>query len=368
MELGFSEEQERLRETVRSQCLAHASSATVRAAETSVSGYPAGLWQALANSGVTAMGIDADYGGLGMGCLDRAIVYEELGRSLASVPLLESAGISALLLQLCGDEALQQAWLPGLASGDKLVVPAWQEAGCSPATDYWSCSAVAAAGKLQLQGEKVLVPFANSAVALLVALRHEGALALALVAADAVQLREQANHADQKLFALDLAGVEIDAAQMLSAGDAAGAWEQAMLQAQIAVAAQAIGGASSMLQMATEYARQRQQFGQAIGAFQSIAHYLADCATEIEGARYLVYQAAWACDQGRPYAKLALMAKLQATAVFRRSTVTGVQVHGGMGFSADADPQLYYRRAKHLQLMYWDPDYLEQRLAAEVLD
>ncbi|MCX2982557.1 acyl-CoA dehydrogenase [Halieaceae bacterium IMCC14734] len=368
MELDFSEEQERLRETVRKQCRDHASSTAVRAAETSASGYSTELWQALADTGITAMGIDPEYGGLGMGSLDSAIVHEELGRSLVSLPLLDSAGVCASLLQLCGSQALRQIWLPQIASGDTVLVPAWQEAACSPNTDHWECSAVTAAGKLQLHGEKVLVPFANSAAAVLVALRHKGALAFALVAADTLQLREQPNHADQKLFAVDFTGVEIDALAKLDAGDATATWEQAMLQTQIAVAAQAIGGASSMLQMANEYAQQRQQFGQPIGAFQSIAHYLADCATEIEGARYLVYQAAWACDQGRPYAQLAMMAKLQATAVYRRSTVTGVQVHGGMGFSADADPQLYYRRAKHLQLMYWDTDYLEQRIAAEILD
>ena len=84
----------------------------------------------------------------------------------------------------------------------------------------------------------------------------------------------------------------------------------------------------------------RVQFGQPIGAFQAIAHYLADAATEIEGARWLVYQAAWAADTGRPFAQLALMAKLQAGAVFRR--------------------------ARHQQLMYWDPAYLERRIAAGV--
>ena len=64
--------------------------------------------------------------------------------------------------------------------------------------------------------------------------------------------------------------------------------------------------------------------------------------------------------------QLALMAKYQATAVFRRTTVTGVQIHGGMGFSSEADPQLYYRRAKHLQLMYWQPRDLERRIADKV--
>ncbi|MFM7786161.1 MAG: acyl-CoA dehydrogenase family protein, partial [Gammaproteobacteria bacterium] len=110
-----------------------------------------------------------------------------------------------------------------------------------------------------------------------------------------------------------------------------------------------------------------EQFGQPLAAFQSVAHALADAATELEGARYLVYQAAWAADAGRPFGQLALMAKLQAGSVFRRISWKAVQFHGGIGFSLDADPQLYYRRAKHQQLMGWEPAWLEEQIARGVL-
>ena len=212
----------------------------------------------------------------------------------------------------------------------------------------------------------MLVPFANSAEAFIVLARCQGRIQGFLVPADLAELRVQPNHAEQNLHAVTFDQVRVPLDAGLPAAEFDQHWERAMLEGQVALAAQAIGGASRILEMATAYAKEREQFGQPIGAFQSIAHYLADRTTELEGARYLVYQAAWACDQEMPFTQLALMASLQATAVFRRATVTGVQIHGGMGFSSEADPQLYYRRAKHLQLMYWDPLYLEQRIAQEV--
>jgi alkylation response protein AidB-like acyl-CoA dehydrogenase len=136
----------------------------------------------------------------------------------------------------------------------------------------------------------------------------------------------------------------------------------------IALAAQAVGGAEAIHHMSNEYAKQRQQFGKPIGSFMAIAHYLADLIVKIEGARVLVCQAAWARDNGKPYKKLAAMAKMQACNVFREAAATGVQIHGGFGFTSEGDPQLYFRRAKHQQVTYWDTHFLEQRIARLVLE
>ena len=144
------------------------------------------------------------------------------------------------------------------------------------------------------------------------------------------------------------------------------AWDAGLTAMKIAVAAQAVGGADKALEMARDYACTRQQFGQPIGAFQSIAHYLADAAVNVEGARMLTFRAASAADDGDPSATWADLAKLKACQVYRDVSALSIQIHGGIGFTLEADPQLYYRRAKHLQLMYGDPLDLQER-AGEAL-
>src|SRR5580704_17612971 len=136
----------------------------------------------------------------------------------------------------------------------------------------------------------------------------------------------------------------------------------------ILAAAQAVGGAQYALEITVQYAKDRQQFDKPLGAFQSLAHYLADAATAVDGAEVLVHEAAWARSESRDVARLAPMAKLFACQTFRDVTATAQQIFGGIGFTVEFDIQLYFRRAKQLQLSWWDTRYLEELVAASVLD
>jgi alkylation response protein AidB-like acyl-CoA dehydrogenase len=181
-------------------------------------------------------------------------------------------------------------------------------------------------------------------------------------------LEYQANHASDPLYKMSFNGLTLPRSQLLGSAPCIWRhWEQAMGQTIIHLASYAIGAAARIHEIAVEYAKYRHAFGRAIGGFQSIAHYLADVAVGIEGARTLVYQAAWFCDQGRDYLPLAAMAKLQACDVFCRAAAVAIQVHGGLGYTIEADPQLFFRRAKQIQLMHWGPAFLEQRIADHVL-
>jgi alkylation response protein AidB-like acyl-CoA dehydrogenase len=141
-----------------------------------------------------------------------------------------------------------------------------------------------------------------------------------------------------------------------------------MHDAVVLLAAQAVGAARRTLEFTVEYALTRHQFGKPLGAFQAIAHYLADAVTAIDGAETLVWEAAWARDAGRSTARLAPMAKLFACDTFREVTATAQQVFGGNGFTVEFDTQLYFRRAKQWQMAWWDARYLEELIAAQVLD
>src|SRR5207249_12079057 len=121
------------------------------------------------------------------------------------------------------------------------------------------------------------------------------------------------------------------------------------------------------LEFTIDYALTRHQFGKPLGAFQAIAHYLADAVTAVDGAETLVWEAAWARDAGRSTARLAPMAKLFACDTFRDVTAMAQQVFGGVGFTVEYDIQLYFRRAKALQVSWWNDRYLEELVAADVL-
>ena len=141
-----------------------------------------------------------------------------------------------------------------------------------------------------------------------------------------------------------------------------------MLDGITLLAAQAIGGAQYALDITVQYAKDRRQFDKPLGAFQAIAHYLADAVTAVDGGTTLVHEAAWARAEGRPVDRLAPMAKLFACRTFRDVTAMAQQVFGGIGFTVDFDIQLYFRRAKQLQLSWWDTRHLEELVAAAVLD
>lgn len=373
MDLDFSEEQVMLRDTARGVCEELSTSAIVRAMEQDAAGYSAPFWAQLAELGITSLGIPEAHGGMAWGALEMAIVYEEFGRSLAPSPHWASCVLSAKLLELAGTPTQQETLLPGIAAGETIVVPAHLEPRNGFGAEGVQLRAVKQGDAYSLSGSKILVPFAASATRLLVLARSgEGVQDVVGLLVDpqaqGVTLTRERNHADDALYQVDFNHVAVAADDVLSTDSFWSAWESAMTYAIVALAARSIGAAEAIHAMTVDYAKQRVQFGKPIGSFQAIAHYMADLIVKIEGAKVLVYQAAWAIDNGKPYEKLAAQAKLQACNVFREASATGVQVHGGFGFTSEGDPQLYFRRAKHWQLTNWDTAYLEKRIAAFILD
>jgi alkylation response protein AidB-like acyl-CoA dehydrogenase len=167
-----------------------------------------------------------------------------------------------------------------------------------------------------------------------------------------------------------LDGVRVDAADRI--GEPGSGWaalDEVMHDGIVLLGAQAIGGAQQVLEITVQYAKDRVQFDKPLGAFQALAHYLADAKTAIDGGTVLVHEAAWARTEGRPEAaRLAPMAKLFACQTYRDATAMAQQIHGGIGFTLEADVQLFFRRAKQLQLSWWDTRYLEELVASAVLD
>ncbi|WP_374596146.1 acyl-CoA dehydrogenase family protein [Sphingosinicella sp.] len=362
MDLDLNEGQQLLRDTVRRICEATFDAGKIRALEAEDDKLNRPFWTELGAAGLCGLRIAEAHGGAAMSTLDLALVSEEFGRALASSPFLSSCILSASILASLAPADVQDEYLPAIAAGARIVIPAWDgnEADAALAT-IDSARAV-------LSGERLLVPFASVADLFLVHARGEGGGCWTLIPADAsgVSIEAQPNYASQALFAVRFDDVEIDPARSFADGEMPGSDAAIFGDVLVAVAAEAVGAAERLLALTADYANQRQQFGRPIANFQAVSHPLAECATELEGARYLVYQAAWAKDGGMPHRHLAQMAKLKATSLFRRLATVSVQVHGGIGYSTEAEPQLFYRRSKFHELMYGTPAELRARISDHV--
>jgi alkylation response protein AidB-like acyl-CoA dehydrogenase len=374
MDLNFNEEQRMLRDTTRGVCAQYAPIAVVRAMEDDPIGYPADLWKQMGALGITGLTLPERHGGAGQSALEGAIVYEELGRALAPSPHFASAVMSGGALARAGSDAQQRAWLPPIATGDAVFTPAWLEPKGGYGPRGVQLRAVPDGGGFRLTGTKRHVQFAQAATRLLVLARTgdgESDIDLLLVdpKAPGVTLAQQQSLAADAQYKVTFNDVRVPAADRIGpAGSGWAIWNDVMHDGIIMLAAQSIGGAQRALEITVAFASERTQFDKPLGAFQAISHYLADASTTVDGGTTLVYEAAWARARGKSVRRLAPMAKLFACQTYRDVTAMAQQVHGGIGFTVEYDIQLYFRRAKQLQITWWDQDYLEELIARAVLD
>lgn len=374
MDLNFSDEQTILRDMVRNLCAEHSSTRIVREMENDPLGVPAGLWGQMKDTGLLAMMLPEQYGGIGLDMLDRAVIYHELGRALAPGPHFVSSVMGALAIQAGGSDEQKGRLLPAIGSGELIVTPAWLEPDNGFGAAGVQLRAVATPEGYRLSGVKRHVFYARAAQKLIVLARTgeaPEAIDLLLVDADApgVTLVQQLSMASDTQYRVEFDNVAVPAADRIGAPHSGWkTWEACMYEGLVLLAAQAIGGAERALEITVAYAKGREQFDKPIGAFQALAHYMADADAVVEGARTLVLEAAWAHTRGRSIARLAPMAKLFACNAFRDVTAKCEQIHGGYGFTLEYDIQLFFRRAKQQQMNWWDARYLEGLIAAEVLD
>ena len=374
LDLTFSPEQEMLRETVRGVVATTSPLSVVRELEDDPVGYSPELWKQLAHLDLIGLQLPEEYGGSGMSTLETVVLYEEFGRAIAPSPHFVSSVLSGGALARAGSADQKQAWLPGIVTGEAILTPAWLEPENSSGPKGVQLRAEPDGDGWTLTGAKRHVAFASSASRLVVLARTGDAdtdvdLFLVDPADPGVTLTQQMTIASDAQYRVDLDGVRVTEADRIgSAGTGWITWSAVMHEGIILAAAQAVGGAQYAMDITVQYAKDRQQFDKPLGAFQALAHYLADAATNVDGAEVLVHEAAWARSEGRPVGKLAPMAKLYACQTFRDVTATAQQIFGGIGFTVEFDIQLYFRRAKQLQMSWWEPRVLEELVAEQVLD
>src|SRR5690606_9846697 len=263
----------------------------------------------------------------------------------APVPHLVSCVLGAGALVRAGSDEQRDAWLPRLASGDAILTPAWLEPGNSFGPKGVQVRAEADGDGFRISGTKQHVQFASSADRLVVLARTGDApeavdLFLVDPNAEGVTLTQKMSISSDTQYRVDLDGVQVTAADRIGgAGTGWATWERVMEEGMILAAALATGGAEYALDITVQYSKDREQFDKPLGAFQALAHYMADAKTAIDGAKILVYEAAWAHSVGKPLARLAPMAKLFACNTYRDTTAMAQQIFGGVGFTLEYEIQ-----------------------------
>ncbi len=374
LNLDFTEEQDMLREMVRGLLAQHASNEAVRALEDDPVGYSPELWTQLGQLDLLGLLLPAEFGGSEMTMLEGVIVYEELGRSLAPVPHLVSCVLAAGALVRSGSAEQRSEWLPRIASGEAILTPAWLEPENGFGPLGVQVRATAGGDGFTLSGTKRHVQFASSAQRLVVLARtgdspEEVDLFLVDPQAQGVTLTQQHSISSDTQYQVVLDGVQVAEADRIGgAGSGWATWERVMEEGMILAAALANGGAEHTLDITVQYSKDREQFDKPLGAFQALSHYMADAKTAIDGSKVLTYEAAWAHSKGRSLARLAPMAKMFACNSYRDTTAMAQQIFGGVGFTLEYEVQLYFRRAKQLQLSWNDTRRCEELVAAAVLD
>lgn len=375
MNLDLNDEQIMLRDSLRKMLADQSSIKVVREMENDPVGYPASLWKSLAEMGITGLNLAEEYGGSGLGCVDLAVTFEELGRALCPAPVLETAVISAGVIAMAGSDAQKKEWLPRIAAGEAVLTPAFLELGGSFKSSGIRLKAELGADGYRLNGKKYFVSFAAAADRLLTLVRSgpgDEGIDILLVdpKAKGVTLTKEDTHALDARYLVSFDNVVVPLSDRIgAAGSGWKTWCGVGFEMMVAQSAWFVGCAAHDLELATTYAKERVQFDRPIGSFQAIAHQLADSATGIAGSRYLTWKAAWAKDSRRgDFPRLAATAFLRAAEAGRFATRTGQQIFGGIGFTNDLDVQLFFRRNKQHMVAWIDVKTLEDFIAAELID
>ncbi len=369
MNFAFTDEQEQLREFVRSFLEEKSPESAVREQMDTERGFDPDVWAQMSEQmGLPALTIPEAYGGQGFTCVEQVVVLEEMGRALLCAPFFSSAVLAANTLMHCGDEEAKQVHLPQIASGETRATLAfteqngrWDEPGitmvASPDDGSW-----------RLDGVKMYVLDGHTADLIVVAARTAGGVSLFTVDPGASGLTRTAlSTMDQTRKQAKLTFEGTEATLIGAEGQGWPVLETVLDLAAVALAAEQVGGAQRCLDMSVEYAKVRVQFGRPIGSFQAIKHKCADMLLEVESAKSAAYYAGWcAAEMNDELPQVASLAKSYCSEAYFHAAAENIQIHGGIGFTWEHPAHLYFKRAKSSELLFGDPTYHRELLAQRI--
>lgn len=373
MDLGLSEEQELLRNFAREFLENECPEKLVRDMEEDETGHSPELWKGMAEQGWQGLVIPPEYGGSGMTYVDLIILLEEFGRAVVPGPFIPTVIGGAIPILEIGSEEQKKEFLPKIATGELLMTTAFTEPTARFDAEGVELEAKAEGDSFVLNGTKLFVRDSHVSDYMVVVARTkkggkpEDGITLFLVDSKSPGITHTLlkTIASDKQTEVKFENVKVPKANVLGQVDKG--WEplkKVMLKATVAECAYLVGLAQMDFEISVNYAKERVQFGRPIGSFQAIQHKCADMVTDVDGARFIMYKAAWSVGEDEPEAEMDVhMAKAWCSEATRRVVAHGQQIHGGIGFTKDYKLQLYFRRQKASELAWGDADYHRELVA-----
>jgi alkylation response protein AidB-like acyl-CoA dehydrogenase len=378
MNFAFSDEQDELRKIVRAFLESKSPESAVREQMETEAGFYGAVWAQMAEQmGLPGLHIPEEFGGSGFTYVELGIVLEEMGRALLCAPFFSTVVLAANALLLSGDQAAKKDYLPGIASGETIATVAFTEPSGKWDESGIEMHATKGADGYTLTGTKMYVLDGHTADLILVVARTESpghrpdpgaGISLFGVDGDADGLtRTPLSTMDQtrKQARLDFEGTPARLIESEGIG-----WDfiaRVLDLVAVGLAAEQVGGAQKVLEMAVEYAKVRVQFGRPIGSFQAIKHKCADMLLEVESAKSAAYYGMWcAAEMDDELPSVASMAKAYCSEAYFHAAAENIQIHGGIGFTWEHPAHLYFKRAKSSELLFGDPTYHRELLAQRI--
>ena len=357
MQLELNEQQKMIKKMVRE--FAEKEIAPVAADLDKKAEYPTKILQKMAKLGLLGIIIPTEYGGAGLDTISYAIVIEEISRKCASTGVITSVHNSLVSWPIMkyGTEEQKKKYLPILAKGEKIGAFAGTEPNAGSDLGAMRTSAELKGDKYIINGDKTFITSGSEAGILIVFAvtdKNAGSKGISAFIVENTfkgfkvgsifdKMGINANHVSELVFE----NMEVPKENLLGKEGEGFKIALSTLDAgRVGIGAQAVGIAQACLDESIEYAKQRQQFGRPISSFQAIQWMIADMATRIEAARYLVYNAAYKKDKGERISKEAAMAKLFASETAVEAAIKAVQIHGGYGYTKEYTVERLFRDSK----------------------
>jgi len=339
-------------------------------------GFCRDMWQQFADMGWLGIIVPEDHGGMGMSTLDLVILIREMGRHVCPSPFLYTAVLAADLIAAAGSDEQRAGLLPPLVAGETIYTLAYQEYSRFFRPGHIELAARREGDHYVLNGTKLFVEFADGADVLIVAARtgaagSEEGLSLLLVDRQSagISTTHMPTMSRDRHYQVDFQDVKVPASALIGAQDAGWqALEPALHKAVTAFCAYTNGAGFQMHEHATQYARERVQFGRPIGQMQTIQGYLAQLIIELYGADMLTMFTAFQMDKGRHVRGYVAKTKAFAAETVGHVMDVGSQIFGGMGYMEEQDTTLFLRRGKQYQLALGGTEYWEDVIAEEIID